>query len=173
MPLYYRAIGKERFRLNRLLNFAGTYIFSGAQSSPKFRKVCELGVEKMCKSYAILSMIICFSMSAVSIGPTIIFIRTGVWITPLGIQFPFADQSDIAFWLDLLIQLIIGVIGIPITVSIEMSSVIVNNAVTSAAYVIELSCDELSLQIDMDNEWTPQTNFHFRNLVLQVQDFDR
>lgn len=45
-------------------------------------------------------------------------------ITPLGTQFPYADQSDVAFYLDLAIQMAIALIGILTTVSIEMSQVI-------------------------------------------------
>lgn len=135
--------------------------------------VCDEGVEKMLKSYLIMTCIICTSMSLVTFGPMHIFLTTGEWITPLGIQFPYADQSDIAFFLDLAIQMAVGFLGIMITVSIEMSQVIVNNAVVMGSDVIELNANELSEQLLSGGALSVRTRAKFRNIMLQIQDFDR
>lgn len=173
VPLYYKAIGKDRFKFKSLLNFAGDYMYSEVRSTSRFSMVCEEGARKMWKSYAILTCIICTSMSLVSVGPIFLFFRTGIWITPLGTQFPLADHSDIAFYMDLVIQMAIALIGILVTVSIEMSQVIVNNAVQMAADVTKLSIDELREQLSEEGEMRLKTRTKFRNLMLQVQDFDR
>lgn len=127
----------------------------------------------MWKSYAILTCIIVTSMSLVSLGPMIIFFTDGTWITPLGTQFPYADQSDVAFYLDLIIQMAIALIGILTTVSIEMSQVIVNNAVEMAGDVITFNIDMLSEQTTSVGMMNLESNANFRNIIIQIQDFDR
>ena len=139
----------------------------------RFSKVCDEGAQKMLKAYAIMTCIICTSMSLVTLGPMLLFFRTGEWITPLGIQFPYADQSDIAFYMDLVIQMGVGVLGIMITVSIEMSQVIINNAVIMGSDVTTLNANELGEQISLDNAMSLGTRAKIRNLMVQLQDFDR
>lgn len=127
----------------------------------------------MWKSYAILTCIIVTSMSLVSLGPMITFFTDGTWITPLGTQFPFADQSDVAFYMDLIIQMAIALIGILTTVSIEMSQVIVNNAVEMAGDVITFNIEMLSEQTTSVGMMNLMSSANFRNIVIQIQDFDR
>lgn len=127
----------------------------------------------MWKSYAILTCIIVTSMSLVSLGPMLIFFTDGTWITPLGTQFPYADQSDVAFYLDLIIQMAIALIGILTTVSIEMSQVIVNNAVEMAGDVITFNIEMLSEQTSSVGMMNLESNANFRNIIIQIQDFDR
>lgn len=166
-------MGKDRFKFHSLLNFAGDYIYEEKRNASKFSVVCEEGAHKMWKSYAVLTCIIVTSMSLVSLGPMLIFFRDGSWITPLGTQFPFADKSDIAFYLDLAIQMTIALIGILTTVSIEMSQVIVNNAVEMSGDVIEFNTDMLSEQMCPIGAMNLESRANFRNIILQIQDFDR
>lgn len=112
-------------------------------------------------------------MSLVSLGPMLVFFTDGTWITPLGTQFPYADQSDVAFYLDLIIQMAIALIGILTTVSIEMSQVIVNNAVEMAGDVITFNVDMLSEQTISVGMMNLESNANFRNIIIQIQDFDR
>lgn len=135
--------------------------------------VCEEGAQKMWKSYAILTCIIVTSMSLVSLGPVLLFIKDGIWMTPLGIQFPFADQSDVAFYLDLLIQIAIALIGILTTVSIEMSQVIINNAVEMSGDAIKFNVDVFAEQITCIGQMNIVLHANFRNIMVQIQDFDR
>lgn len=105
VPLYWEAIGKDRAKFHNLLNFANDNMYEEKRGTTKFSMVCEGGARKMSKSYAILTCIIVTSMTSVSLGSMLIFFREGIWITPLGIQFPYADQSDVAFYMDLAIQM--------------------------------------------------------------------
>lgn len=174
LPLYYKSIGGARFKYRSILNFAGDYMYEDKKNSAsRFSMVCEGGAQKMLKSYIIMTCIICTSMNIVTMGPTLLFLRTGVWITPLGTQFPYADQSDFAFYLDLVIQMAVGFLGIMITVSIEMSQVIVNNAIIMGSDVTTLSANELTEQLSSDGGVNVVAQAKFHNLVLQIQDFDR
>lgn len=103
----------------------------------------------------------------------LIFFRDGIWITPLGTQFPLADQSYVAFYLDLIIQMGIALIGILTTVSIEMAQVIVNNAVEMSADVIKLSVEEFNEHVESIGCMTTESRARYRNIILQIQDFDR
>lgn len=147
-------------------------MYEDKKDNSQFSAVCEAGAHKMLKSYAILTCIICTSMSLVSLGPILLFIRDGIWITPLGTQFPFADQSDVAFYMDLIIQMAIAFIGILTTVSIEMAQVIVNNVVEMSADVVKLNIDQLDEQLTSTQTMNLHSLARFRNIVLQVQDFD-
>lgn len=173
MPLYWKAIGKERFQMKSVLNFAGTYIYENKRNNSKFSQVIEQGFGKMLKSYIILTCIILTSMGAVSFGPMYIFFTQGQWITPLGIQFPFADVSDVAFFLDLMVQIVIAFIGILTTVSIEMVQVIINNAVELSSDVITLNINMLSDELEKNEKFTVETFARLRNVCIQIQDFDR
>lgn len=173
VPLYFLSIGANRFRLNKLLNFAGTYIYEKSLGPMKFQNVCEKSVRKMYKSYAILSVIISFSMGAVGVGPMIIFFQTGVWNSPLGTQFPYADESTIAFCLDLAIQMFILLVGALSAISFELTSVIINNAISTTAEIIKMNCTELTIQLENDEKFKPQSQWLFRNIIIEVQDYDR
>lgn len=111
-------------------------------------------------------------MSLVTFGPMLLFFRTGVWMTPLGTQFPFADRSDIAFYMDLAIQMIVGILGIMISVSIEMSQVIINNVVVMGADVMTLNMKELAEQLTSNNAMSIKVRAKFRNIMIQAEDFD-
>lgn len=174
LPLYYKSIGVDRFKYRSVLNFAGDYMYENKKTSTsRFLVVCDAGAHKMLKSYVIMTCIICTSMSIVTFGPVHLFLTTGEWITPLGTQFPYADQSDIAFYMDLAIQMAVGFLGIMITVSIEMSQVIVNNAVTMGCDVITLNANEIAEQLSLDGEMSVGIKAKLHNLMLQIQDFDR
>lgn len=173
IPLYWESIGANRFKFNSLLNVAGNYMYEDFKGKSKFSAVCEEGAHKMLKSYAILMCIICTSMSLVALGPIIVFFRTGIWMTPLGVQFPLADQSDLAFYLDLVIQMFIAVTGIFSTVSIEFSQVIVNNVIEMSADVIKLNINQLMDQIAPLGQMNLRSRAQFYNIVVQIQDFDR
>lgn len=173
LPLYWQAIGKARFKFHSLINFAGTYMYENKKGTSKYSVVGEEGVAKMMKSFAILSFIICTSMSLVSLGPMRLFFRTGIWITPLGTQFPYADKSDIAFYLDLLIQMFIAILGTCSTISIEMANVIVNNAVDTAADVIKLNIELLTEEMVAIKKMNRELRAKFRNIIQQIQDFDQ
>lgn len=94
-------------------------------------------------------------------------------MTPLGVQFPLADQSDVAFYLDLVIQMFIAVTGIFSTVSIEFSQVIVNNVIEMSADVIKLNIKQLTDQIAPLGQMNLRSRAQFYNIVVQIQDFDR
>lgn len=107
-------------------------------------------------------------------GPMLVLLKTGVWITPLGVQFPYADESTVAFILDLFIQLIVGAIGVPITIAIEMASVIINNAVEMSSDVIEMYVDKLTSMLVQAKQVDPlKLTQIFRNIIIQIQDYDR
>lgn len=112
-------------------------------------------------------------MSLVTFGPVHLFLTTGIWITPLGTQFPYADRSDIAFYMDLAIQMTVGLLGTMFTVSIEMSQVILNNVVIMGSDVTTLNAKEFARQLATSQTTNVTTRAKFRNLMLLVQDFDR
>lgn len=172
VPLYWKAVGRDRFQMKSVLNFAGSYIYENQHGSTRYTLVGVQGFEKMLKSYIILACVIITSMSSVALGPAIIFITEGIWITPLGIQFPFADESDIAFYMDLTFQMIVAIIGILTTVSIEYVQVIINNAVELSADVIALNCDILSEQLELTQQQNPESKALMTNICNQVQDFN-
>lgn len=88
-------------------------------------------------------------------------------------QFPLADQSDVAFYLDLAIQMLIAVVGIFSTVSIEFAQVIVNNVIEMSADVIKLNINQLTDQIAPFGRMNLRSRAQFYNIVVQIQDFDR
>lgn len=174
LPLYYKSIGKDRFKYRSILNFAGDYIYENdRRDGSKFSMVCGDGAQKMLNSYIIMTCIMCTSMSLVTLGSMLLFFRTGVWITPLGTQFPLADRSNIAFYMDLIIQMIVGMLGILVTVSIEMSQVIINNVVVMGADVMTLNANELTEQLSSESAMSFKDRAKFRNIKIQAQDFDR
>lgn len=67
----------------------------------------------------------------------------------------------------------IAIIGILTTVSIEMSQVIVNNAVEIAGDTIEFNVDVLSEQMISLRKMNLKMLASFKNVMIQIQDFDR
>lgn len=159
--------------MKSVLTFAGDYIYSSSRKPSTALEISTEGFRKMLKSYVILTCIIVTSMSAVAFGPIRVFLVHGKWMTPLGIQFPLADVSNVAFYTDLTIQIVIAFIGILTTVSIEMVQVIINNAVELAADVITLNLSTLGQQLVYDKRLSTASAAQLRNVCVQIQDFNR
>lgn len=158
--------------MKSVLTFAGQHIYLSSRKPSAALRISEEGFRKMLKSYIILTCIIVASMSAVAFGPMRVFLVHGKWTTPLGIQFPLPDVSDVAFYADLLIQIVIASIGILTTVSIEMVQVIINNAVELSADVITLNVSTLGQQLEHDRRLSTASAQHLRsNARLQSVSF--
>lgn len=69
--------------------------------------------------------------------------------------------------------MIITIIGSCATVSIEISNVIVNNAVNMAADVIKFNVEELIDEISPVEKMNLRSRALFRNIIRQTQDFDQ
>lgn len=173
MALYYKTIGADRFKFRSLLNFAGDYMYEEKKNTSRFSMVCEENVRKMWKFYLILTCAIFSSMTAVAIGPTLHLLSTGIWLAPIGTQFPYADESKIAFYADLIIQIPFMVTATITTVDIELIQVVMNNAVEMSVDVIHLSIIELNEQLIKHEQMQLNSRARFHNIILQIQDFDR
>lgn len=75
LPLYWQAIGSARFKFHSLINFAGDYMYEDKKGNSIN---CEEGALKMLRSFGILSCIIATSMSLISLGPILVFLREGI-----------------------------------------------------------------------------------------------
>lgn len=159
--------------MKSVLRFAGDFIYPDNRKQSMALTIGEQGFDKMLKSYIILSGIIVTSMSAVALGPLRIFLMYRKWSTPLGVQFPLADVSDIAFYADLIIQVVIAFIGILTTVAIEMIQVIIINAVEISAVVIVSNIGMLGNQLNDAGKFSAESAGNFRNICIQIQDFNR
>lgn len=108
------------------------------------------------------------------IGPMIRFIQTGEFVTFLAVKLPFIDDDLVwGLHLNVAVQTTITLFGTVGGLTIEMASCIVNNTIMLCSDIISFECDELSENISAAKMSSSQKFGHLRNIMVQIQDFDR
>ncbi|XP_031632756.1 uncharacterized protein LOC116346703 [Contarinia nasturtii] len=172
VTLYIKCLTSDRFRLRVLFRFSGDYIYSDVKDSSPFNELCERSIKKMQTSYIILVIVIFISIGSVCVGPIQAFLVKGVMITPFGTKLPFFEEdSNLAFYVDISYQSVLMPFGIVSTICIELCQCMTYNTVELCASCIELNGEKLSEMLQVDRQ-SIRSGALFRNILLQIRDFD-
>lgn len=156
-----------------LFRFSGDLVYKDIIDSTPFSKICEENIENMRKSYIILVIVIFISIGSVSVGPIDAYFRKGIMVTPFGTKPPFFEEGSAkGFFLDMTYQSMVMPFGIISTICIELCQCMTYNTVQLFADVVEHGAEELSSKLELKQKFTVKFLAHYRNILMQIQDFD-
>lgn len=173
MTLYVKCLSPDRYRLKRLFRFSGDYIYPDVNDGSPLTMLCQESIEKMRKSYIILVVVIFISIGSVITGPMEAYIHRGIKVTPFGTKTPFFEEdSDVGFTFDLIFQSCMMPFGIISTICIELCQCLTYNTIELCADIVNLNADSISKDLETDKKFDIKLRTHFRNVLMQIQDFD-
>lgn len=172
--MYIKCLSSDRYKLKEIFRFSGDHIYVDRIDSTEFTAVCDESIENMRRSYTVLVIVILISIGSVSVGPIDAFFRKGIKTTPFGTILPFFDEnSDTGFYVDMGYQSIVMPFGIVSTICIELCQCMTYNTVRLCADLIALNSDQISKRLETEKKCSVESRAHFRNILMQVQDFDQ
>lgn len=159
--------------MKTLFRFSGDHIYKDVKDETPFTLLCEESVEKMRKSYIILVIVIFITIGSVITGPVEAYLHRGIKVTPFGTKTPFFEEdSDVGFTFDLIYQSCMMPFGIISTICIELCQCLTYNTVELCADIVTLHAEQISNDLESGKRFDIQLRAHFRNALMQIQDFD-
>lgn len=88
--------------------------------------------------------------------------------------FPFLDiESDEGFYINIFNQLVICLVGVITIPSIELGTSVIINNIEIAAELIANSLRDFERSIEIEDQFSKEYIWKFRNIILQMMDVDR
>lgn len=161
-----------RFKFHNIMTFSGKYIYTDDNTSVARNIVNGKHVDHLLKTFSIVCTVILISYHAIIIGPVYAYLHDGLRINALGTHLPFFElDSDADFYVNMLIDAAIGYYAMLGGYSLELIAAIVNNTISAMPDLFNLSLagffDEYKA-----NGIHPNSVTQFRNVFVQIQDFD-
>lgn len=167
------AIGPDRRKLHAIINFGGKYIYQDINDGTKFNAVCDKSAKDLLRQVLIVVPLVIISYAQISIGAFYAYFVHGILTTPMGTLLPFTnDDSRLCFIINTCHQIFIAVFATLGSAGIEICACMINNVVTLTPKLILLNVEELENDLISDG-WTLKTKSKLRNILIQIQDFDR
>lgn len=165
-------------QLRYLYNFGGNFIYSNSNSSPKINSICDhMAIKLLTKSIKVNSLIL-FALYLTCCVPLYnIFFNKSIskenqLIVP--VIFPFLDiESEEGFYINIFNQLVICLVGVITIPSIELGTSVIINNIEIAAELIANSLRDFERSIEIEDQFSKEYIWKFRNIILQMMDVDR
>lgn len=107
-------------------------------------------------------------------GNVYLFITEGTLTTPLGFRMPFFEEDTlIAFAINMGVQSAYAIYGMIAVMCIETCQSMIINTTKLFVTLISANMKEFSGQIETELTMTFALKARFRNILIQVQDYDR
>lgn len=168
-------------RLTKMLQsvafFAGDKIYTEVDldSDPNYIRICDQCAMKLLKNTATMVGLIIVSCAIYSCFPVYAFIFHNEIQLFCPVLLPFTDLESVnGIILNFINQMFINLIGISASIGIEIATCIVKNNVSAIVVAIGYETSQLSKYIESNvNESSKSIHVQFRNMLIQIQDFDR
>lgn len=170
-------IPSQRKKLQTIIFFVADHIYTDIdeKSDPAYIRICDQSAIELFKSTTKILGIFYTSLITYTIFPIFTTIKNNKMQLILPVLVPFTDlDSTNGLIINILNQLFTIFIGAYGNFGTEIMIGMFKNTIWAMAVTICYSIDELITSFDESN---PSSNrivaFHFRNVILQVQDRDR
>lgn len=148
-------------------------MYASINDATKFEAVCNRSAEQLLKSVFIIIPLITISYSQISLGAFYAYFVHGRLTTPIGALLPLtSDDSQISFIINSCHQSVMAIFALFGSIGIEVVACLINNAVTLIPEIILLNMNELGRAVATQG-WSIKTKVQLRNILVQIQDFDR
>lgn len=164
---------ESRKSIQGLVFFAGKYIYTEIteNSDPKYIHISNQSAINLLKDTLVTIGLILGSSCLFGIYPMYTFIYKHEIELPVPILLPFTDlETTCGIFLNLLNQLFISGLGIAGNVGIEICISMFKKTFSAYTAAIGYSIDHLGDSIENSKL---SIDYEFRNILVQVQDFDR
>lgn len=171
--MYLQTINGNRYRYRRILLFATDHIYMDTTDNSKLNQLCDVYGMKSIKMTILFMNFIMISTAQAMIGPMLEFMKTGHLITFLAIKLPFIDEDLVwGFHLNLALQSTITTFGTVGSLTIEITSCIINNTIMLCSEIISFDCNELANKVENNCESRVNILSELRNIIMKYQDLD-
>lgn len=171
-------VPSTRTKMKHLYNFAGHFIYSN--STPKNYNICDrMAIHLFSKSVKIILLIL-FPLYLTACVPlcNIYFNRStsghdfNQFVIPIIMPFidPFTQQGFCMNLANQILICLIGAIALPI---VELITCVMMNNISASAAVIANTLTEFGETIKRKNQFSAENTWKFRNIIVQIMDFDR
>lgn len=117
----------------------------------------------------IFMLLLGFGMFVANVFYLIIF--EGARVTIMGTELPFVDKdSDIGFWINILFQVLIGIVGVIACILVEIGAALVVKTVEAIPHLIRVDLEELATDLALNGS-TLAAKARLRNVFMKIQDY--
>lgn len=170
-------IGSQRKIWQSLMFFSGDHIYAdiNKQSSMGYIHAMNQSAIKLLKSTAITCLIIVTTMNIYVGFPITVSMFSDELQLPVPVYLPFTDYTTTyGLALNLVNNVFVGSVGLAGNLGVEIITSMLKNTVWACIVAVGHSIEEMSIL--MKNPKQNQKRIiasQFRNILVQVQDFDR
>lgn len=167
-------IPSTRNQYQHLYQFAGDQIYAYSRISPKNHTICnEMAIDLFTGSVKITLLLVysLFLMIAVPLYKNL-FTDEHEFIMLIILPFINPDKQN-GFYINLVNQMISCSYATIIVPAIELVTCVLKNAVTVIAAVIENALLEFAVMLENSEGFTVECNWHLRNIIMKILDFDK
>lgn len=122
---------KVRFQLQAVFDFPGRYIYHDNHDKTEYNRICSLEMDETMRRFLFKMFTMIASVLISLIWPTYAYIAHGIRTTSTSLRIPFtAPNSDAEFIVNVILQTVILGHGAVAYYTIEVTTTVVENAVT-------------------------------------------
>lgn len=166
-------IPSTRKQYRHLFNFAYENIFINSETSSRINVVCEKMATDLLTSTIKTTILMIFSISLTVCIPFYQTLFTDQRQMIIVVILPFTDPETYeGFMINFLNQVIFCAVGYLILPGVEIVLCVLKNAAYSTAAVIDVTLLEFEESL-MENGFSNESIWRFRNIILKISDFDR
>lgn len=171
--IYFKAIGKDCFKVNNVVNFGGKYIYKDDKKTSKYNTLCEKMVGALIKNVFATLTAITISYCTFGASPLYVIIFEGAHVTFLSTELPFVDiNTNIGYAINMIEQFILTFGAVVSNTTIEIGACLVNNTVTAVPELFHFESDELETEL-RSNGMSLNAKLRVRNMLVLIQDFNQ
>lgn len=161
---------------HRLYNFPRDYVYGNSQMSPKINYICNRLAIHLLESSIRTSILLNVSLLLVICIPIYMTLVLSQNRMVILIVLPFTDPTtQHGFMVNFIHQSMTVACGFLVLPAVELVPCMLKNTISVTAAVIENSILEFNDQLrgNPSIPFSNEMNCHFRNLILQISDFNR
>lgn len=172
--MYWESVGPRRFKLQTLGGFCGTYFYKSANNAMNYEILRNKHIHLFIRSLLISLPVIHLAHFIIFLIPICIFLFQRIPITPLALHLPiFEKDSQTEFIANMIVQTILAGYAYVGSMVIEISSCLINHAITVIPDLIQYNLDEFHVEFTCANQMTVKSISLLRNTFQQIQDFNQ
>lgn len=166
------AIGPKRYRIKRLILFAGLFLYKDRIPSTEYEKRVEKHSKSFFKSTIFEITFVLTSFTFIIVGPIYVFIFKGEYVIPTGVILPFIDpDSPRGFLLNVGIQMSVIFVGVLAITGIEGTTCMIVNNFEAMADLTCFSMKQFSERL-RHGKFDYADKMEFRDILVRLQDLE-
>lgn len=167
-------VSNARFKLQRLIDFGGQYIYRDSHENTEYNRICSKQMDITMRSFIIKMMTIFMSYLLAVVGPLHAYFVHDIKTTTLEARIPFCEpKSNTEFMVNFFIQTAIAGHGIFIYVGLEIFLSLFENVVSIAPQLIKTELVN-TIQLYEDKSISEmELHWSIKRIVKLSQDADK